>query len=230
MKLLLHADVPKLGYFGDVVEVKDGYARNYLLPQGLAELVSPDGLKRADEYRKAEERRQQALNAEMEELAGLLDGLEVNIKAKAGENERLYGSVTSADIAEEALRLTGHEIDKRKVELHEPIHKLGEYEIPVKLSRDLSPTLKVTVVAEGVEGKMGEQAEEQPETKAEKKAKRKTEEPEPEAELDTGLDAAEDSGEMTMESAVDDVSDTDTEASEPQPDEAVEDIPKESSE
>jgi len=230
LRVILIRDVDRVGTAGEVKDVADGYGRNYLLPKGLAELVSPDGLKRADEYRKAEERRHQALNAEMEGLAGLLDGLEINIKAKAGENERLYGSVTSADIAEEAQRLTGHEIDKRKVDLHDPIHQLGEYEITVKLTRDLIPTLMVVVVAEGVEGKTEEKVEEQPETKAEKKAKRKAEEPEPEAELDTGLDAAEDSGEMTMESAVDDVSDTDTEASEPQPDEAVEDIPKESSE
>ena len=228
MRVILIRDVDRVGTAGEVKDVADGYGRNYLLPKGLAELVSPDGLKRADEYRKAEERRQQALNAEMEGLAGLLDGLEVNIKAKAGENERLYGSVTSADIAEEAQRLTGHEVDKRKVELHEPIHQLGEYEITVKLTRDLTPTLKVIVSAEGIEGKTEEKAEEQPETKAEKKAKRKAEEPE--AELDTGLDTAEASEEVSIESAVDDVADTDTEVSEPQPDETSEDISRESSE
>jgi large subunit ribosomal protein L9 len=230
MRVILIRDVDRVGTAGEVKDVANGYGRNYLLPKGLAELVSPDGLKRADEYRKAEERRHQALNAEMEGLAGLLDGLEVNIKAKAGENERLYGSVTSADIAEEAQCLTGHEIDKRKVELHEPIHQLGEYEITVKLTRDLAPTLKVVVVAEGVEGKMEEKAEEQPETKAEKKAKRKAEEPEPEVELATGLDAGEASGEVSIESAVDDIADTDTEASEPQMDEAADEGSKEPSE
>jgi ribosomal protein L9 len=188
-------------------------------------------LKRADEYRKAEERRQQALNTEMEGLAGILDGLEVNIKAKAGEKDRLYGSVTNADIAEEAQRLIGHEVDKRKIEMAEPIHQLGEYEIAVKLSRDLAPKLKVVVVAEGVEGKAEEKAEEEPETKAEKKkAKKKDAEPEPEAELETGSDTGEASEEVPIEPAVDSMEDANTEASESQVEEAAEDVSKEPSE
>ena len=175
MRVILIQDVDRLGSAGDVKEVADGYGRNYLLPKGLAEFASPAGLKRAEEYRKAEERRQQALNAEMEGLANVLDGLEINIKAKSGEKDRLYGSVTSADIAEEAQRLTGHEIDKRKIQLDEPIHQLGEYNVTVKLSRDLAPGLKVVVTSDGVGGEVEEEAEPAPDEKPQKKSKKKAE-------------------------------------------------------
>jgi large subunit ribosomal protein L9 len=175
MRVILIQDVDRLGSAGDVKEVADGYGRNYLLPKGLAEFASPAGLKRAEEYRNAEEGRQQALNTEMEGLARLLDGLEINIKAKAGDKDRLYGSVTSADIAEEAQRLTGHEIDKRKVLLDEPIHQLGEYDVAVKLSRDLAPGLKVTVTSDDVGDKVDEEAETKPDVTSGKKAKKKAE-------------------------------------------------------
>jgi len=188
----------------------------------LAELASADGLKRADEYRQAEERRHEALNAEMQGLAGILDGLEVSIKAKAGDKGRLYGSVTSADIAEETQRLIGHDIDKRKVELPEPIHQLGEYEVTVKLSRDLTPALKVIVIAEGMEGRVAEQDDE-PVAKDQKKAKKRDMESEPD------LDTAEAAVAESVEAADGDNADAPVESSAPQTDEVAGDTPRDSS-
>ena len=125
-----------------------------MLPRGLAEFASPALVKRAEERRKAEERRQQLASAEMADLAESLEGLEVVIRAKIGAHDRLYGAVTTADIADEVQRLTGQDIDKRKIELDEPIHQLGGYEVSVKLSRDLIPKLKVVVEEERVEEKL----------------------------------------------------------------------------
>lgn len=231
MRVILIQDIDRLGKAGEVKDVADGYGRNYLLPKKLAELESTEGLKRADEYRRAEERRQQALNAEMEGLAGALDGMEINIKAKAGDKDRLYGSVTSTDIAEEAKRVTGHDIDKRKIALDEPIHHLGEYEITVKLSRDLAPTLKVIVAAEEVEGGVEDKPEAESEAKAEKKSRKKAEaEPEeaPDAEPEEATRLEE---EEVLEAGIEE----ETEASiggesESEAEESAEDISKESSE
>ena len=222
MRVILIRDVDRLGTAGEVKDVADGYGRNYLLPKGLAELASADGLKRADEYRQAEERRHEALNAEMQGLAGILDGLEVSIKAKAGDKGRLYGSVTSADIAEETQRLTGHDIDKRKVELPEPIHQLGEYAVTVKLSRDLTPALKVFVIAEGMEGRVAEQDDE-PVAKDQKKAKKRDMESEPD------LDTAEAAVAESVEAADGDNADAPVESSAPQTDEVAGDTPRDSS-
>lgn len=228
MRVIFIRDVDRVGTAGEVKDVADGYGRNYLLPKGLAELATADGLKRADEYRQAEERRHQALNAEMKGVAGMLEGLEVSIKVKAGDKGRLYGSVTSADIAEEAQRLTGHDIDKRKVELHEPIHHLGEYDVTVKLSRDLAPVLKVVVIAEGAEGKAAAEDGE-PVAKDQKKAKKKDTGAEPQAELqqEPEPDAAGAAGTVTIEPAADIAADTPAEPFESQIDQVAGDIPKE---
>jgi len=176
MRVILLEDVPRVGKAGEVKDVADGYGRNFLIPKGLAEFASPAGLKRAEAHRKADERHQVALNEQMSGLANTLEGLVVTIKAKAGEQERLYGSVTSTDIAAELQRLIGQEIDKRKVELEEPIHNLGEYNVPVKLSRDLSPQIKVVVVAEEAEAPVEKKAEAKVPRKARVKAEAKDEE------------------------------------------------------
>lgn len=164
MKVVLIQEVPGLGNVGDVKEVSGGYGRNYLIPRGYAQFATPDSLKRVDNLRDKEEKRQQALNMEMADFAKQLEGLEVVIKAKVGGQERLYGSVTGADIADYVKKLTGQEIDKRKVILPEAIHKVGEYGVSVKLSRDLSPKMKVVVVDEKAEGK--EETESKPEETA----------------------------------------------------------------
>ncbi len=153
MKVVLIQEVPGLGKVGDVKEVSGGYGRNYLIPRGYAQFATPNVLKKVDNLRAVEEKHQQSLNMEMADFAKKLDGLEVVIKAKVGGQERLYGSVTGADIADYIQQLTGQEIDKRKVVLSEAIHKVGEYGVSVKLSRDLSPKLKVIVVDERPEAK-----------------------------------------------------------------------------
>jgi large subunit ribosomal protein L9 len=168
MKVVLIQEVPGLGNVGDVKEVSGGYGRNYLIPKGYAQFATPNVLKKVDKLRTVEEKRQQSLNMEMADFAKKLEGLEVIIKAKVGGQERLYGSVTAADIADYIKQLTGQEIDKRKVMLSEAIHKIGEYGVSVKLSRDLSPKLKVIVVDERAEEKAGdkEQTEAKPEETA----------------------------------------------------------------
>ena len=168
MKVVLLQNVAGLGTVGEVKEVAEGYGRNFLLPKGLAERATPDLMKRAEDMRRAEERRQLLADAEMAVYAETFEGLEVTIKAKAGAQDRLYGAITNADIAEEVQRITGQDMDKRKIELDEPIHKLGEYDVVVRISKELTPRLKVIVVGEVV----GEQEEVKPKLKAKAKPKK----------------------------------------------------------
>src|SRR5580765_7635206 len=148
MEVILREHVDNVGRRGEVVKVADGYARNYLLPRKLA-LLATDGNKKQIERERA---KFDALEAEeqkvAEAVAGRLTGVEIEIARKVGETEALYGSVTSADIAE-ALAAKGFDLDRRKLQLAEPIKKLGEYDIPVKLHRDVITHVKVRVVAEG---------------------------------------------------------------------------------
>jgi len=148
MKVVLLQDVARLGQAGEVKEVADGYARNFLLPKGLAEFASPSLLKRAEERRQAEARRQRLADAELAGLAQSLEGMVVSLKAKVGAQGRLYGAITAGDIADELHRVTGQDIDKKKIELEEPIHQLGEYEVVVRLSRELAPKIRVVVEEE----------------------------------------------------------------------------------
>jgi large subunit ribosomal protein L9 len=172
MKVIFLQDVPQVAQAGQVKEVADGYARNYLIPRKLAALARPQAVSQLEiKARKIEAH----LTAELQELAGQLEGKEVSLKAKAGAKEKLYGSITSADIAAELKKVTGLEIDKRKIELEEPIRQLGSYEVAIKLGKDIMPTIRVTVTEEEVK------AEEKP-AKKEKKAKKKAEE-KPEVEV-----------------------------------------------
>lgn len=150
MKVVLLQDISGLGMAGEVREVADGYGRNYLIRKKLAEFASPSALKRVEEQRRAEARRQQAADAELVGVAQALDGVEVVVKAKVGEQGRLYGAVTSSDVADAIHQTTGHEVDRKQIELEETIHQLGEYEVVVRLSKDLLP--KVRVVVEGDNG------------------------------------------------------------------------------
>lgn len=176
MKVVLLQNVAGLGEAGEVKEVADGYGRNFLLPKGLAEFASPSLLKRAEEQRHAEERRQLTANAGMTDIAQTLEGLAVTIRAKIGAQDRLYGAITSGDIAEEVQRLTGQDIDKRKIELDEPIHQLGEYEVSVRLTRDLVPKLKVIVVEEPAKARAKAKAKPKAKAKAKPKKEAKAEE------------------------------------------------------
>jgi large subunit ribosomal protein L9 len=148
MEVILREHVDNLGRRGDLVKVADGYARNYLLPRKMALLATAGN-------KKVIEREQVKFDAkELEEqkaaqaVADRLSTVEIEIARRVGETDALFGSVTNADIAE-SLAAKGFDIDRRKVQLHDPIKKLGEFDVPVKLHRDVTVTMKVKVVAEG---------------------------------------------------------------------------------
>ncbi len=148
MELILRDDVEKLGRRGDVVKVKDGYARNFLLPRGLGMPVTAANKAMIDKERKAHEARLAKEKAEFESLAARIGGLRFVAPRKVGENDVLYGSVTAGDIAE-FLKSKGIEIDKRKVHLDEPIKHLGEHEVKVKLHPEVTASVRLLVTKEG---------------------------------------------------------------------------------
>ena len=144
MELLLRQDVEKLGRRGEVVKVATGYGRNYLLPRGLGMEVNASNRALIEKERKAHEARLAKEKAEFEGLAGRINTLRFVAPRRVGENNTLYGSVTSGDIAE-FLAGKGIEIDKRKIQLEEPIKTLGEHEVKIKLHPEVSATIKLTV-------------------------------------------------------------------------------------
>jgi large subunit ribosomal protein L9 len=148
MEVILREHVDNLGRRGEVVKVADGYARNYLLPRRLALLATEGNKKQIEREREKFEAKETEERKVAEAMAGRMTNLEVEIARKVGETEALYGSVTTADIAE-ALAEKGIEIDRRKMQLQEPIKKLGEFDVPVRLHREVVTTIKVKVVAEG---------------------------------------------------------------------------------
>jgi large subunit ribosomal protein L9 len=151
MDVILREHVDNLGRRGDVVKVADGYARNYLLPRKLA-LPATDGNKQhVARERRIVEAREAEEKGRAEAIAARLATVPVTIARRVGDTEQLYGSVTAADIAE-FLKEKGFEIDRRKLILPEPLKSLGEHDVPLKLHREVTVTLKVTVMKEGAEG------------------------------------------------------------------------------
>jgi len=148
MEVILREDVEKLGRRGDVVRVAEGYGRNFLLPRGLAMAVSDSNKAMIAKERKAHDAKLAKEKAEFEALAQRIAALRFVAPRKVGENDVLYGSVTSGDIAE-FLKGKGIEIDKRKVTLDEPIKRLGDHEIKIKLHPEVVATLKLMVSKEG---------------------------------------------------------------------------------
>jgi large subunit ribosomal protein L9 len=148
MEVILRDHVENVGKRGEVVKVAAGYARNFLLPRKLALLATPGNRKQIERERVKLDAREAEEKSLADAMAARLAGIEVIITRRVGETEALYGSVTSADIAEVLLKL-GHDIDKRKLGLREPIKKLGEYTVPLKLHREVIVQLPVKVVAEG---------------------------------------------------------------------------------
>lgn len=147
MQVILREDVDKLGKIGDTVKVRDGYARNYLIPMKKAIEATPKNLRAFEHAKKMVADRLRRLKKEAVTLADSIKGISVTIKAKAGEEGKLFGSVTSMDIAE-AVKARGLDIDKRKILLDEPIKRLGEYTVKVKLHPDVAADIAVTVVSE----------------------------------------------------------------------------------
>jgi large subunit ribosomal protein L9 len=147
VKVILKETIPTLGELGTVVEVSRGYARNYLIPQGKALEATPGNLALFEQQRAKLLRRQEKEKRAAEELAQRLSGTVVTLAQRVGEQERLYGSVTAAMVAE-ALAAQGFEVDKKQVELAEPIKQLGSYEVMVRLSAGVKAPIRVDVVPE----------------------------------------------------------------------------------
>ena len=148
MKVILTEDLKGRGYAGDIVNVSDGYARNFLLPKGLAKEATPQNLNIARQQQKANEKKHMTEKLSAEEAANKLSGLEVVVKAKSGEKGRLFGSVTSKEIADAIKDQHGIEIDKKKISLDEHIKELGEFKLQIKVHPGITADITVSVEAE----------------------------------------------------------------------------------
>ena len=151
MEVILLQEVEGLGKAGEVKRVADGYARNYLIPKGMADKATPGALKEAEIQLKAQARRQNRIEAEASEVAEAMANVSLKFTAKSGEAGRLYGSITAGDIVEALEKETGHVIDKRKLTLEEPIRQLGTHRIGIKLLPGLTPEIEVVVEPEEAE-------------------------------------------------------------------------------
>lgn len=146
MQVLLLKDVEGLGQVGEIKKVADGYARNYLIPRDFAVLATPGAVKQVKKHQRAEVSRQAKALSEAQALAQLLDGEIVTFQARAGEEDRLYGSITSANIAEALEENVDQEVDRRKIDLEEPLKELGTHAVTVRLAPEAEA--KVTVIIE----------------------------------------------------------------------------------
>lgn len=147
MEVILKEDVPQLGHRGDVVKVAEGYGRNYLLPRKLAILASAANKAVIEQMKASAVRRSSKEKADAEQLAKQFDGLALHFTRRAGENDQLFGSVTSSDVAQE-LENRGFNVDRRKIEISQPMKNVGEYTLHIKLHREVSVPVKVTVTKE----------------------------------------------------------------------------------
>ncbi|HWZ83680.1 MAG TPA: 50S ribosomal protein L9 [Terriglobales bacterium] len=150
MEVILKEDVPKLGNRGDVIKVAEGYGRNFLLPHKLAIEANAANKAVIEQMKAAAVRRSAKEKSEAESLSKQFEGLEVSFTRKSGENDQLFGSVTSGDIADALAKKSFH-IDKRKIQLHEPLKTVGEFTVPVKLHKDVTTHLKVVIGKEASE-------------------------------------------------------------------------------
>ncbi|MGD0794157.1 MAG: 50S ribosomal protein L9 [Dehalococcoidales bacterium] len=177
MKVIFIEDVPNVARAGQNKVVADGYARNYLFPQRLAVLADSRAAAAVESHIKKVAKQRAIEEAEMAELAKVITGTEITLKAKVGEKEHLYGSVTGADIAAELGKVIGREVDKRKVDLAEPIRQVGVYDVTIRFTHDITAIVSVTVMSDEEGAARPVKVEKQPEkveekeTKAEKKEK-----------------------------------------------------------
>jgi len=150
MEVILKEDVAKLGSRGDVVKVAEGYGRNYLLPRKLAIQATAGNKSVIEQMKAASVRRSAKEKSQAEELAKQFEGASVSFQRRTGEHDQLFGSVTSSDIAD-ALAKKGFDVDRRKIQLHEPLKTLGEFTIPLKLHKDVTAHFKVLIEKEAAE-------------------------------------------------------------------------------
>lgn len=148
MEVILKEDIASLGKIGDLVRVRDGYARNYLLPRGLVFFANKKNLKTFEHQKKVVNEQKQKILRQAQSVADQLNTVSLVIPMKVGEEGKLFGSVTSMQI-EKALKAKGLTVDRRKIHLNEPIKVAGDHEVPVRLSADLTVALRVSVVSDG---------------------------------------------------------------------------------
>ena len=147
MEVILREDIPNLGKIGEVVRVRDGFARNYLLPRGLVLVANKRNLKTFQHQKKMVADQKQRFLRQAQSVSSELAGVSLTIRMRTGEEGKLFGSVTNIQI-EKALKAKGLDVDRRKIHLDEPIKTLGDFEVPVRLTAELTVPLKVSVVAE----------------------------------------------------------------------------------
>jgi large subunit ribosomal protein L9 len=148
MQVLLLKDVHGIGHAGDVKKVADGYARNYLIPRGLAVTATETAVKQAELHRQAISRQQIKVLTEAQAFAQVLDGVSLSFKARAGEGDKLYGSITNAHIAEALTEKVGREVDKRKIDLEEPLKELGTHAVTIRLAPEAEAKIIVVIERE----------------------------------------------------------------------------------
>ncbi|MFN2119408.1 MAG: 50S ribosomal protein L9 [Anaerolineales bacterium] len=187
MKVLLTKDGYKLGRAGDIKKVADGYARNFLMPKGLAVLATPGSLKTADRIRAQAEIRRTALNSELKDLADTVNGVTLTFAVKAGETGKLYGSVTTLDVATAIQEQTRYEVKRHQIDM-QPIREVGEYRAYVRLTMDLIPEVRILVHREGEAAEAVAEAE--PAPAAEEKAPGPAEAPPPPDDQEAGEDVS----------------------------------------
>ena len=151
MEVVLKEDIENLGHMGDVVKVKDGYARNYLLPRGLVVRADKKSLKALEHEQRMIAQRRERLNKEAQGMSAQLAKVSLEFAVKVGEEGRLFGSVTNMDI-EKALKEQGVDVERRRILLETPIKSVGEYDVPVRLRPEVTPSIKVKVVSEDGDG------------------------------------------------------------------------------
>jgi large subunit ribosomal protein L9 len=153
MKIILKQNMEKIGQVGDVVEVSDGFARNFLIPQGKAISFTVSNFKQIEYLKKQEAEQREGELKEVKELAEKINNISLEIKVKAGEEGKLFGSVTSKDIIEALLKEHGIELDKKKLNLKESLKKLGIHAVPVNLYKDVTPQIKVNLISDSLSEK-----------------------------------------------------------------------------
>jgi large subunit ribosomal protein L9 len=196
VKVVFLEEVEGSGRIGDIKEVANGFARNYLLPRRLAAAATPAEIRRGEALAEKEARRQAVLDEEASGVAEKLTGALITISARVGEQGRLYGSITAADIAEEVSRLAGRQIEHRQVLLAEPLKELGTQEISIRLTRNVETSVQVEVASEEppIEAEPAAEAQAEQETEVEAEAVSEAEaqeEAEPEPETEATLEAEE---------------------------------------
>jgi len=167
LKIILTKDVDKLGGFGDIVNVKDGYAKNYLIPNGLAVFATPGNIKQSEILKKSRIKVEARNIKEATDIAGELEGTKLIFKVKSSPEGKLYGSITNKDIAEKILSFKKIEIDRKKINLEDSLKETGSYEIEIKLYKDIKCNVTVSVEADKKQADTGETEAVAPEASAE---------------------------------------------------------------